>query len=499
MRDYSKSEQPVKQVKQGLDLSWLLVVLVLGYGLWLLIDTLPKLTRPAVTFGELQRDEPIVAHSGIAGSEGDYAQSRSLQDQKVAAEPVLFSPGRLASPPANSLERSSAARPTPAAEPTPVKLEAKVKVKSEPVSRRQELIVGKGDTLSGLFKRAEIPAAELYRILALGEPVKPLTRIHPGQRIELLLDEAKLPLELVFHKEETRRLRISRKESRYHAIWQEDELERRVAYAENTIQSSLFAAGSEASLSDATIMQMASIFGWDIDFALDIRKGDRFALIFEEEFRDGEKYRDGAILAAEFTNKGHSYRAVRFVDGEGKAGHYDPKGRPMRKAFLRSPVKFARISSHFNPKRRHPILHTIRAHKGTDYAAPRGTPIMATGDGKVIHAARKGGYGKTVVLQHGKRYSTLYAHMSRYGRGIKKGAKVKQGQVIGYIGTTGRSTGPHLHYEFRVDGVHKDPVRVKLPQSEPIPKQRMAEFKAQTAPLLAQLEQARETRIAMRP
>ncbi|CAG0905369.1 unnamed protein product [Cyprideis torosa] len=197
-------------------------------------------------------------------------------------------------------------------------------------------------------------------------------------------------------------------------------------------------------------MQVFSIFAYDIDFALDIRNGDSFTVIYDERFLNGEKLKDGPIQAVEFVNKGKTFAAYRYTDTAGNSDYYDENGRSLRKAFIRTPIKFARISSHFNPSRLHPILHTIRAHKGVDYAAPTGTPIKATGSGKVIFKGRKNGYGKTVILQHGKTYTTLYAHMSNFDKKLAKGGTVQQGQIIGYVGQTGGATGPHLHYEFRL-------------------------------------------------
>ena len=250
----------------------------------------------------------------------------------------------------------------------------------------------------------------------------------------------------------------------------------------------MFLAGTNAGMEQSLIMEVASIFGWDIDFALDIRSNDRFSVLYEEHFLNGEKLRNGPILAAEFTNQGKTFKAVRYTDSKGSSNYFTPEGNSMRKAFLRTPVDFARISSHFNLKRKHPVLNRIRAHKGTDYAAPTGTPIKAAGDGKVTWAGTKGGYGRTVMIQHGQSYKTLYAHMRRYGKGIRSGVRVKQGQIIGYVGSSGLATGPHLHYEFYVNGAVRNPVRVSLPKAKAIPKKELANFKAQTTPIVATLQ-----------
>jgi len=262
----------------------------------------------------------------------------------------------------------------------------------------------------------------------------------------------------------------------------------RTHFVSGDIQNSLYTGAQRAGLSDSKIMELAQIFGWDIDFALDIRKGDQFRVLYEEKYLDGKKIGEGNILAAEFTNNGDTFAAVRYTDSNGDTNYYTPDGRSMRKAFLRSPVDFRRISSGFKPERYHPVLGIKRPHRGTDYAAKTGTPIKASGDGKVIWRGTKGGYGKTIIVQHGGNITTLYAHMSKYNAKVTSGSRVKQGQTIGYVGMTGTATGPHLHYEFRVNGVHKNPMTVKLPDAQPIDKKELAKFKADTSQLIAELQ-----------
>jgi murein DD-endopeptidase MepM/ murein hydrolase activator NlpD len=244
-------------------------------------------------------------------------------------------------------------------------------------------------------------------------------------------------------------------------------------------------------------MELAGIFGWDIDFALDIREGDQFAVLYEGLYLDGERIGTGNILAAEFTNQGKLYRAVRYTDARGHTDYYAPDGHSMRKTFLRTPVSFTRISSRFNSGRKHPILNRIRAHKGVDYAAATGTPVKATGNGKIVLRGKKGGYGNTVVIQHGSSYSTLYAHLNNFARGKTVGSRVQQGEIIGYVGSTGLATGPHLHYEFRVNGVHRNPLTVKLPDAAPLPKKFREDFKLATENLIAQLELAKTQTVAL--
>jgi len=266
------------------------------------------------------------------------------------------------------------------------------------------------------------------------------------------------------------------------------ELDRESRVASGEIRNSLFLDASRAGISDRLIMQFANMFGYDVDFSLDLRRGDRFSVVFEELYRDGKRVRDGDILAAEFVNQGKVYRAARYVDADGNVAYYTPEGNSLKKAFMRSPIEFARISSPFNPNRRHPILNTIRAHKGTDYAAPSGTPIRAVGDGKVEFMGRKSGYGNVIVLQHGNQYETYYAHLSRFNKSLGNGSRVKQGQVIGYVGMTGLATAPHCHFEFRVNGVPKNSQTIALPRAVPLDKAQMPQFVSQSRDWIAQLD-----------
>ncbi len=264
---------------------------------------------------------------------------------------------------------------------------------------------------------------------------------------------------------------------------------RPVTSAQGTIRSTLAAAGRSAGLSPDVMEQLAQIFAWDIDFATDLHNGDRFTVVYEKGGFDS----DDEIVAAEFTNEGRTHRAVRYIDQQGNTGYYTPEGLSLQKSFLSTPVDYARISSHFDLNRRHPILNRIRAHKGVDYAARTGTPIKATGNGEVTFLGRKGGYGQTVIISHGEHYETLYAHLSDFKNGLQNGSHVRQGEVIGYVGQSGLATGPHLHYEFRVDGEHRNPLTVTAQLSRPLPANSasMTDFKMQTQRTLAQLNQAK--------
>ena len=240
-------------------------------------------------------------------------------------------------------------------------------------------------------------------------------------------------------------------------------------------------------------MNIAGIFAWDVDFVLDIRRGDSYYVQYEEIWQDDKYVSDGEIIAAEFNNDGRTIQAIRFIDDNQHSEYFTPTGDSVRKAFIRAPVDFTRISSNFNPNRKHPILNQIRAHRGVDYAAPKGTPIKASGDGKVIFRGTKSGYGKTVILQHGGNITTLYAHMSNYVAKVGVGTRVRQGQTIGYVGMTGLATANHLHYEYRLNGVHRNPRTVDLPDAEPIDAQYRDKFMAVAEPILRELEQFKNT------
>jgi len=359
--------------------------------------------------------------------------------------------------------------------------------------------VKSGDSLALIFARQGLSPQQLDRLMRADKKLAALKRLMPGQQLRFQIsddEQGKQLQQLEYRIDALNTLHVSRQADDGFAVRKETrELQARVTNASGVIESSLFLAGQAAGLSDNLIMELAGIFGWDVDFALDIRSGDRFTVVYEELFLDGEKQRDGNIIAAEFTNRGKTFRALRYTDAKGRADYYSPDGRSMRKAFLRTPVDFTRISSRFG-KRYHPTLKKRKNHHGVDYAAPRGTPIKASGDGKLLFVGRKGGYGKTVIIQHGGKYSTLYAHMSRIKPGMRRGKRVRQGQTIGYVGSTGRSTGPHLHYEFRVNGVHRNPLTVRLPDAAPIRAEYRADFLAKSRGLVAMLDVLQRSTVA---
>ncbi len=400
---------------------------------------------------------------------------------------------RLSDPAAAATARPSQPAPAPASANPVNTAESQA-----PTIDWQRLRVRSGDNLAAVFKRAGLTARDVHEVVNASDEATRLTRLYPGDEILLHITADSGLQRLRYEIDDTRTLVVEPTPAggTYTTRIETRELERRVAVAEGRINTSLYHAGAEAGLDDRLIMELAGIFGWDIDFALDIRRNDRFTVIYETLFRDGEKVRNGRILAAEFVNRGDRFRALRFEDADGRSDYYTPEGRSMRKAFLRTPTDFTRVSSEFNPNRVHPIYGTERPHVGTDYAAPPGTPIVAAGDGKIIHRGRKGGYGNTVILQHGTRYTTLYAHMRRFASGQSTGDRVQQGEVIGYVGSTGLSTGPHLHYEFRVDGVHRNPRTVELPTAEPLDRRYQADFRASTDAWIARLDRMSQTRIA---
>jgi len=380
-------------------------------------------------------------------------------------------------------------------------IDTTVSENTEPELNWQEVTVKSGDNLSLIFPRVGLTATDVYHVTQLDKKtIDPILNLKPGQVIHFGTltptdDTTSLVhMKVILSPIET--FHIHKTDESYQAKTVTREVDLLQKQVTGSIDNSLFESGLTAGLTDKVVMEMAHIFGWDIDFALDLRKGDHFKLIYNEVFLDGQKIDDGDILAAEFTNRGKTFRAIRFTDATGLIRYYSPEGNSMRKTFNRTPVPLSRISSRFNPNRKHPVLKTNRPHRGVDYAASTGTPILATGDGKVAFVGTKGGYGRTVILSHGGKYTTLYAHMSRYRKGIRSGQRIQQGQTIGYIGSSGLATGPHLHYEFRVNGVHRNPLTVELPKAEPLAKQYQAEFKAQATPLIAQLDTLTNTAIA---
>ena len=358
-----------------------------------------------------------------------------------------------------------------------------------------------GEKLADIRQTAGVSPEELNAVLALGKPTHYLNTLYPGDEIRILVSENNRLLALEYDILKSRRLLITRVISgdnrlSFHAQLVDRPLEIQKHSASGVITSSLFQSAKQQGLSTDIIMELVRIFDWDIDFNQDIKKGDRFALVYEQHFRAGEKITDGPIIAAQFVNNGKVYQAIRYTTPDGKTAFYTPQGHSLRKPFLRNPVDSAIVSSKFDPSRKHPILSTIRAHNGVDYAAKTGTPIKATGDGQIIFIDKKGGYGNTVIVQHSERRSTLYAHMQKFGKHMKLGKKVRQGEIIGYVGKTGRATGPHLHYEFRIDGNHVDPLSIKLAHRT-IPAMVESDFNQHAQSMLAELGAVDQLTVAM--
>jgi len=352
----------------------------------------------------------------------------------------------------------------------------------------EKVTIKSGDTLASIFAKKGISSTTTHQIARLNDQTKKLRYIKPGQEIQLLLDNDRKLRQMKYIPDITRTLLIQRTEDQsFSSQIINYQLDAYPVYREGKIENSLFEAAANADIPEDVIMDLVAIFGWDIDFSLDIRSGDRFGIVYEELFKDDIKIRNGRILSAEFINNGKTYRAAYYTDPKGDSDYFAPDGKSMRKAFLRSPVDFRRISSRFSNKRWHPVLSKWRSHKGVDYAAARGTPVRASGDGKVIFAGNKGGYGRLIVIRHGGRYTTAYGHLRRNARGIRSGKKVKQGQIIGYVGSSGLATGPHLHYEFRVNGAHRNPLTVKLPEAKPVHSAYLSHFKENTQVYLSML------------
>jgi len=345
------------------------------------------------------------------------------------------------------------------------------------------LQVQRGDVLSNLFRKANVSQQTMLAILALGDSTKTLTKLFPGETLEFGLNDQGELVELRYAINKLKTLKVSLEpQGTFVAEELEKTVEHRQQFASAEIKSSFWSAGIEAGLSEAQIMNLAGIFGWDIDFGLDLRAGDTFSVLYQANYVDGDFVGYGTILAAQFQNQGQVIQAIRHTDGN----YYKPDGASMRQAFLRAPVSFQYVSSNFNPRRLHPVLGKVRAHNGVDYVAPVGTPIMAAGDGRVTHSGYNNLNGNYVFIKHANNIVTKYLHLSR--RNVKTGDKVKQGETIGRLGATGRVTGAHLHYEFLLNGVHRNPRTVKLPQATPLQGEERDLFIASATPILAELQ-----------
>lgn len=353
--------------------------------------------------------------------------------------------------------------------------------------------VKSGDSLAKILDRYGFSPKTTYQVSQVEDKAhrKQITSLNVGETLKLGTNSEQQLVAIIYPQSKTETLVVHWLNDKYQTFKQVKTVETRIAYAHGEIKSNFWNSGISAGLDDGQIINLANIFGWDIDFGLDIREGDHFSVVYENRYIDGEYIGAGDILAAEFVNQGDAYNAVRFTDGN----YYTPDGRSLRKAFLRAPVNFRYISSNFKPRRFHPIQKRWKSHNGTDYRANTGTPVVAAGSGKVTHSTYNKYNGNYVFIQHGDGIETKYLHFSK--RAVKKGQRVKQGQVIGYVGSTGMSEAPHLHYEFLVNGVHRNPRTVKLPDAKPIEKQYRQEFDQLSAQLMGELSNAKRTVVAM--
>ncbi len=423
-----------------------------------------------------------------------YPGGADLQVNSMGAPPLAFLDRQGTHGPTSRDTNLDTAATTPPNHAAPHRAVGLAKIAAPPPAGRRPadgwstLTLERGDNLRRILTRSEIDTQDLRDLLELPKVRRDLARLHPGETLKLRTDHNRSLQELIYRFDEGRTLHVTRNTGRFLAAEIPQEMETRTRQVSGTIERSLFEAAQASGLGDRVTTELSDIFAWDIDFALDVRPGDRFAVLYEEHYLAGEKVDDGNILAAAFTNRGRTYQAVRYADPDGHTDYYTPDGYRLDRALLRTPVEFSYISSGFTLSRYDPVLHRFRAHKGVDYAAPTGTPVKAAGNGRIDFAGVDGGYGNMVLIQHGDRYSTLYGHLSRIATGLAPGTRVHQGEIIGYVGQTGLATGPHLHYELRIDGVPQDPLTVKLPLSEPIPPERRRDFVQAARELLAQVQ-----------
>lgn len=358
--------------------------------------------------------------------------------------------------------------------------------------------VQRGDSIASLLARMGVDDPLATEFLRHDKRTRALfQQLRPGKWITTRTDADGRLFALTFPLNgEDRALVVERQGESFAAVEQKLELETRVAMKSGEIRSSLFAATDDAGIPDNVAVQLTEIFGTEIDFHRELRRGDRFSVVFETIYHHGQPLRAGRVLAAEFVNGGHSHKAVHYSSSQSGGAYYTPEGKSLKAAFLRSPLEVSRITSGF-AMRRHPITQDWHAHKGVDYAAPTGTRVKATADGVVDFVGRQNGYGNIIVLKHRGRYTTHYGHLNGFAAGLRKGARVSQGDLIGYVGATGWATGPHLHYEFRIDNVHQNPLSAALPAEIPLDGAALADFRRHSEPLMARIELFRSTQVAL--
>jgi len=369
------------------------------------------------------------------------------------------------------------------------KIESKVIQQSGEI----ELEIKAGDTLEELFIENNLNIGHLFQIMSSKLAEQYLKYLRPGDTIVINHTNGEIN-NLTRNLNLNKALFIQKDAENFNSSIIDRDIQIRKKFGYGYIETSLFESAIENGLTEKLIMNLTDILAWDIDFVYDIRINDDFYVLFEEIWQDDKYVTDGNIIALEFNNNGRKFQAIRYTNENGVPNYFTPDGNNMSKAFIRAPLDFTRVSSNFNPNRKHPILNTIRAHRGVDYAAPKGTKIKASGDGKIIFRGVKSGYGNVIILQHGDNITTLYAHMSGFNSAFKLGDRVRQNQVIGYVGSSGLATAPHLHYEYRVNGVHKNPRTVRLPQAQPIKKEYVNDFLIQSKSIMSELLQFKESK-----
>ena len=394
--------------------------------------------------------------------------------------------------PTNAIALENTALPTIAKTPAANSPPTPVQTAAPKAAPQWELIeIVKGDSLVRIFTRLDLDPIQAITISKL-HGAKPLSNLRPGPYLKIRRDGDDL-LSLQYQPDSAHYLRVESADDHYQAemVKRQFQIKQREAVIE--ITDSLYQSAHRAQLPDSVTFRLADIFQWQVDFSTDIRKGDLLTLVYEERFLDKKKVGNGPILAASLETGGNTYHAIRHTLSDGSGQYYTSDGKSLRGAFLRAPIANPRVTSSFSYKRLHPVLKIYRPHLGVDYGAARGTPVIATADGKIVRASRKGGYGKTIIIRHGQQYHTLYGHLSRYAKGIRKGKLIKQGQVIGYVGTTGLSTGPHLHYEFHVDGKPRNPRKFKIPRTASVSSKEKPAFIEHANDWVARLQSIRQT------
>ncbi len=451
----------------------------------------PDAQAPEST-GSSSTSTPAAAQHPADQGGGDAAGS-GAEWQPLALPLANTGQPRSPVPPLESprLNRTPLPDYTPEAEPPAEDetSEAEPPTEEDPARQHEVVEVRSGDSLARIFRRNGLSAADVHHVLNAGQPAERLASLQPGQRLTLIKDSegALQGLRLPFSAEEALRIEADG-DGGFQASVVPRQSQRELVKTEAEIERSLYRAADRAGLNTRLTMDLIRILDWEIDLGRDLRAGDSFTVIFERiEVEDETMIGDIKAVRLDSDRAG-TIEAIRYSHGDGQADYYTPQGESLRREFMRYPVNYRRISSSFDRNRRHPILGTHRPHLGVDLAAPRGTPVRAAGEGRVVERRKKGGYGRLVTLEHGSRYRTRYAHLARYARGLSRGDRVERGEVIGYVGNSGLSTGPHLHYEFLVNGQHRNPAEVDLPKADPLPAQHREEFTSHAEPLLSALE-----------